>query len=421
MPINDKEHGLISALVLGADMVPVIDAKITLEHFGDPDHRKVFTFIQEHYAKFAVVPSADTIRGNWPTYKLYTSDEPISYYAEELRRALLHDSLLNTVADMQIHLEDKKPEDAYRLMAASTVALAPQLGATVDDDLHETWAERVDTYLGYRDLDAGLRGITTGYQTIDERTHGLMDGQFILIVGLPKSGKTTTLMTFAKAAADHAADVLFLTFEMSVIEMASRYDSQTAQIDHHKLVGGHITTEMRNALEKEGKRRTGLGKFIMSADVASATTISGIAAKIDEYKPRIVYVDGIYLLDDENGEAKGSSQALTNITRGIKRLAQQKQVPIVGTTQVLASKVSSSRGVTAGSVGYSSSFAQDCDLMIAVEGNPDDENEQTLNGLLSRSGPGFFIGITWNWKTGTFEETELKDVSAPKEESDGES
>jgi replicative DNA helicase len=120
----------------------------------------------------------------------------------------------------------------------------------------------------------------------------------------------------------------------------------------------------------------------------------------------MLIVDGVYLMDDEQGEPKGSPQALTNITRSLKRIAQRFDIPIIGTTQVLGWKLGNkkSRKITADSIGYTSSFSQDSDLVIGVESDPDIDNQAILRVVLARSAPMGEVKIKWDWENMDFSE-----------------
>ena len=161
-------------------------------------------------------------------------------------------------------------------------------------------------------------------------------------------------------------------------------------------------------------------EFIMVEDIASAMTVSSLAAKVKQHSPGIVFVDGVYMMDDENGEPKGSPQALTNITRSLKRMAQQFKVPVVITTQVLSSKLSSrtSRRVTADAIGYSSSFVQDSDIVMSVERDPDYEDRSIVRVILSRTSPHGEVTIKWDWDNMDFTEVTSQDDTDDGEEAD---
>jgi hypothetical protein len=115
------------------------------------------------------------------------------------------------------------------------------------------------------------------------------------------------------------------------------------------------------------------------------------------------------MLEDENGEPKGSPQALTNITRGFKKMSQNLGIPIAISTQVLSWKMDRKRGVTTASIGYSSSFAQDADVLIGVEPT-EDENRNKIKVLDGRNVKRMEIYVEWDWDEGTFRELEPEDL-----------
>jgi replicative DNA helicase len=141
-------------------------------------------------------------------------------------------------------------------------------------------------------------------------------------------------------------------------------------------------------------------------DPAATTTVSAIAAKIAQYKPDVAFIDGTYLMDSEVQNVEPNSpQALTSITRSLKRLAQRVQIPIVQTTQALTWKAR--RGLTLDSIGYSSSFAQDSDVIFGVEEVKDsDDKEILLRIIASRNCPRRDVRLALDWEHGSIIETD---------------
>lgn len=87
-------------------------------------------------------------------------------------------------------------------------------------------------------------------------------------------------------------------------------------------------------------------------------------------------------------------------------MCQNKVKPFVISTQVLLWKMDKKKGVTSGSIGYSSSFIQDSDVIISVEPLDDDlPNYNKIKILLGRNvAPGVETFVKWDWGTATFEE-----------------
>jgi replicative DNA helicase len=113
---------------------------------------------------------------------------------------------------------------------------------------------------------------------------------------------------------------------------------------------------------------------------------------------------------DENDEKPGSPQALTNITRSLKRLAQRTNKPIVISTQVLENKMRNGQ-VTTDAIGYSSSFHQDADVIFGLQ--REDENvddTRILKVIASRNSGPAEVSMLWDWNTGDFRELDENDL-----------
>jgi hypothetical protein len=136
-------------------------------------------------------------------------------------------------------------------------------------------------------------------------------------------------------------------------------------------------------------------------DAVNGLTIDSLVAKVEQLKPDILFVDGVYLmLDQVTGEAN-TPQALTNITRGLKRVAQKFDIPVVISTQTLLWKMKGGK-VSADSIGYSSSFFQDSDVILGLEPVEEDDTVRLLKVVQARNCPPSETSITWRWDVGCF-------------------
>jgi hypothetical protein len=136
-------------------------------------------------------------------------------------------------------------------------------------------------------------------------------------------------------------------------------------------------------------------------DAVNGITVSALSAKIEQTKPDIVFVDGVYLMLDEVTGEMNTPQAITNITRALKRMAQKIDKPVIITTQTLLWKMRAGK-VTADSIGYSSSFFQDSDVILGLEPVEEDEHIRLLKIVASRNCGPSEVALTWKWETGCF-------------------
>lgn len=401
----DVERHLISSIVANKDLGPVAEASITTKFFEDQKSRAVFQTIIEHSSRYGGVPSLSSLTMDFPDYRFVKPEDSIDYLIDEVRKrhklALIEEGL---AASAEAY-DDGDPEVVLRIISDIMSKVATAVPSTRDTNITQTTEERLEEYVALKEGDGGLLGIPTGFATLDKATQGLQPEQLVTLVGPPKAGKSTLMLLMALAAWASGERPLMFTFEMSTKEMTQRLDAFRAGISHARLRTGNLKKDEWQRLEKALHAMESMPDFWFSADSSNATNLSGIAAKIDKIKPTVVFVDGIYLLNDEVTGEVNTPQALTNLTRGFKRMAQNREVPVVISTQVLEWKMDKKKGVTSNSIGYSSSFAQDSDTIIGVE-KTEDEIIQKIKVVLARNCPPLETFVQWNWEMGTFEELE---------------
>jgi replicative DNA helicase len=176
-----------------------------------------------------------------------------------------------------------------------------------------------------------------------------------------------------------------------------------AKIAHSRLVRGNLNLDEEKRYKATLERMETMQKFYLT-DSTSAMTVTGLAAKIEKIKPDIVFVDGVYLMVDEASGESNTPQALTSITRNLKRLAQKANIPIVVSTQVLLWKMKK-RQVSADAIGYSSSFFQDSDVILGLQKqDEEDDSSRELRIVASRNSGPATSDLLWDWEEGKFEE-----------------
>jgi RecA-family ATPase len=139
-------------------------------------------------------------------------------------------------------------------------------------------------------------------------------------------------------------------------------------------------------------------------DNVAAMTITGLCAKIEKFKPDVVFVDGMYLMIDEETGERESERSLRSLTRNMKRVGQRYDLPVVVSTQALKSKMRGGK-VTADSIGYTSSFLQDSDIVLALQRqDEEDDSSRSLSVVASRISSMGSTDLLWDWEEGRFEE-----------------
>jgi replicative DNA helicase len=178
--------------------------------------------------------------------------------------------------------------------------------------------------------------------------------------------------------------VLFVSFEMGIGEMELRQEATMAGVNFKHLQAGSLSKLERKKysdhLDLVDDEYNWPFHFM---DASSGSTVSAIRSKIESLDPSVVFLDGIYMMTDEVTGESNTPQSLTNITRSLKRLATQSALPIVINTQALAWKSKGTR-ISMDSAGYSSSFAQDSDVVLGLERIPPEKGDDPSSTAYSR-------------------------------------
>jgi replicative DNA helicase len=400
------ESLLISKVVQEQDAAYVLKAGVKAIHFTE-EWGKVWSWVITYWRDHGAVPTPRAVKQEFGDITLIDArNEPFSALVDEVYAAYKHRNLLEAMSQAMPALEGGNTTAALEALVQGVHKASADIARLRDVNLIETWEQRVQKYVELQITPNSLRGIPTGLLGLDRITSGFRPQQLITFVGEAKRGKSLMTLFMANAAHLHGKTPLFVSFEMSAEEQSARYDAIVAKVPYSNILRGSMSPKELEKVTETLKMRRNMHPFIITEDTSSLTTVSSLVAKIKEYSPDILFVDGVYLMDDENGEPKGSPQALTNITRSLKRMAQNEDIPIIGTTQVLSWKLGNkkSRRITADAIGYTSSFAQDSDLVLGVESDPDIENQAIVRVVLARSAPLGEIRINWDWANMDFTE-----------------
>lgn len=416
--MSTREHLAISALIDTQDITPFLDAGITEVFFYEERWRKAWQWAYQYWTKHGTVPNVGAYARQFPSYKLVEDvDDPLSALIEELRakhkRVIVQEGLAEAVNTFdQVSMEE-------------TLSIVQRVLNTVNTDVAATQVVSFTATMGeyiskvINRPPTELLGIPTGFPTIDEATGGLQPEQLITLVGPPKRGKSNISVAIGLTAAFYGYKVGIVSFEMSNDEIRNRALCIGAGVGLTPIMRGQLTQADHSKLwQFEADMTDSGGEIILMHDISSASTVGMLAAKIEQHKPDLLIVDGAYMMEDEEGEPKGSPRALTNITRSMKRLAQRSRIPIFLSTQALLSRISKKGGVQMDSIGYTSSFAQDSDVLLGIDRDDLTQPKAKLKVIAGRSALGVETDIVFDLTVGYVAEEIAGSTMRPRTQDD---
>lgn len=388
----DVEKKLIARMLFKEEIQPVLDWKVHPGMFVDEKAKNAFVFVTDFYRQYGELPSIDLVEEKFPELSMVYAKEPAEYYIDELMENYARNKGTEVVKK---HAGDLivSPRKGLDTLTKKLLELGMEVDPAEDVNLLETMDDRKKRYLEIKD--GGVFGYPSPWDVLDEATLGWHPGEFVAVVGRPGIGKTWGAILLAEHAWKAGHSVMFVTMEMGIDQIAQRFDAL-----HHKLP----YQEFRSGLLPDGLEKQYLESKVDTKDKApfwlirNVGGIASLGSKIDQYKPEVVFVDGMYLLDDDFG-GRNMWERVTNVSKSMKKLAQKKNLPIIATTQFnRATDERRIERVTLANIGFSDSLGQDADVVIGQFRTRDMElnNELMIRILKCREGAGNDFTVTWD-------------------------
>jgi len=180
-----------------------------------------------------------------------------------------------------------------------------------------------------------VSGLASGFHQLDEMTCGFQRGEMIILAARPSMGKTSCLLNFAEhmAVVDHKPLAVF-SLEMSKEQLAQRMLSSYAQFDMQRMRRGMINEEAWTQLQLAAGDLEEAPIFI---DDSAMLTILQLRAKARRLKAahdiQAVLIDYLQLMS-YNGRADSRQAQISEISRGIKALARELNIPVICAAQL---------------------------------------------------------------------------------------
>jgi replicative DNA helicase len=184
-----------------------------------------------------------------------------------------------------------------------------------------------------------VTGLSTGFTDFDKMTAGLHPGQLIIVGGRPAMGKTSLVVSAAQnAALQSKAVVMIFSLEMSKEELVMRMLSSQSRIDSKRLRLGRLVDRDWPRLATAADQ---LSKAKIFIDDSGALTVMDMRARsrrlmAQEKKIDLIVVDYLQLMQGSKSGKNTSSREneISEISRGLKSLAKELRVPIIGLSQL---------------------------------------------------------------------------------------
>lgn len=375
------------------------------------DNRIIFKFIEEHVGSYEKAPARSTIEEKYPNFDLTENAEPFAFYVSEalVNRRKLH--IQESIAKIEDGLSKGKLEEAISDYITSVQDFETEDPGSQDTQLRDGIDGVMDEYKHKRDTE-DVRGLPTGFETLDEATFGIQPSELWLLGGRNGTYKTwlTCKMATGSACGHLEKPVLFFSKEMTKIQIQQRIMAIMGQIAFKQVRRYQLSDAQIEDIKQIMLRQFTSEFIIIGRDRQRNYDISYIHSKILEYGPSIAYIDGFYLLVTDDQDWKQH----TALTRRTRDIGLATNVPIFGTVQY------EKKGK---SIAYSDSYHQDASVILKVEREFDTILEKKTNTVkltaekIRDEDDDISLSITLDFKNSTFNDGEIHDSVGSSNES----
>ncbi len=381
---NDAEQALLGSVMINPkNLVDILDF-LKPEDFYSMKHQRVFRAMVTLHEKSEPVDLVslssklkeenllETIGGSSYLTELTNkvpSASNLKHYAEMVYKKSSLRNLINS-ADQISNLGYREKDDLNDIIDQAQKIIfglgnyAGKKITSIKDSLSEAW-ERFDRL---SKNDGSLRGVPTGFTDIDKKLAGLQNSDLIILAARPSVGKTALALDIVRhAACRKKIPVCIFSLEMSVQQLTDRLLSAESFVDSWKLRTGAV-----HADEDFSRLRDGLDSLSQAPiyiDDEPSNNISRMKSEARKLKAEkglgLIVVDYLQLMVPKR-ETDSQVQMVTEISRSLKALARELDVPVLALSQL--SRAVESRGgkPRLSDLRDSGSIEQDADVVMFI-------------------------------------------------------
>ena len=258
-------------------------------------------------------------------------------------------------------------------------------------------------------------GVDTGFAELNELTSGFQKGDLIILAARPSVGKTALALTLARnAAVDAKIGVAVFSLEMSKMQLAQRLLSAETKVDLHRLRTGRLTEEDWMHLTRNIDRLAQAPIYIDDTPGISVLEARAKARRqLREYGIGMVVIDYLQLMSGHL-RTQSREQEISQISRGLKAMAKELDVPILALSQLSRAVESrTDRRPQLSDLRESGSLEQDADVVMFIYRpemyglkSPDGDSLEGVAEIIvgkQRNGPVDSVPLMWNKESATYE------------------
>jgi len=392
----EAEQSALGSILLDRDAIIRVETILRPEDFYQPAHGMIYQAMRDLYNRREptdILTLSDELGrrnqlesvGGLAYLSSLIESVPtavhVEYYSRIVERTSTQRRLIQAGAEVVSvgYREDLEIEDALDQAERSIFGVA-QRRLTKEfqkiDEVLEGFFDRLGERREQRDA---LVGVPTGFSDLDKLTGGLQRSDLIILAARPGFGKSALALGFAyTAAVQHDRVVGVFSLEMPAEQLVQRLVAAETGVDSHRLRMGHIEDNEWERVVRAFGRLSNSPMYVDDSGTLSIADVRTKARRLQaEHGLDLLIVDYLQLMQGKRSENR--VQEIADISRGLKSLARELDVPVVALSQ-LSRAIESRTGhrPQLSDLRESGSIEQDADIVMFIhrEDKFDHESEK---------------------------------------------
>lgn len=409
----DAEMSLLGAILIDEEVLATASEQVNARDFYDKRHAVIYQAMMrlyEHHKPVDLLTLTDELNkkkaletiGGSEYLTILTTYVPTAAhaeaYAEMVALKAVRRRLIKASAEISElgYDEDTTMQELLQRAEAELFAVSDQ---TLKQDLVSIETILTESFDRMEELHrnkGALRGIATGYRDLDTMTAGLQRSDLVILAARPAMGKTTLVTNLAYNVATIAKQpVLFFSLEMSKEQLVDRMLADASGVDAWNIRTGNLSDDDFSKLSEAMGELAEAPIYIDDTPGLSVLEMRTKARRAAHETPLgLIIVDYLQLMQSSGRSDGNRVQEVSEISRGLKLIARELNVPLVALSQLSRSVESRNPQVPQlADLRESGSIEQDADIVMFIYReayyNPETERENITDLIIAkhRNGP----------------------------------
>src|ERR687886_2903881 len=423
----DAERAVIGAMLVSETAVAAVAERLAAEDFYSEVHRIIYGAMMRLYSRgepidqltltneLRSVGEFEKVGGRAYVFQIVES-VPTAANAARYAEIVRGKALLRDIIDVGSRIAEdafREPEDVDEALDAAEQLIYDVSNRTLREHLapvSELAPGALEMIQHLYEQEGEVTGVETGFEDLDRLTTGFHKSDLIILAARPAMGKTAlSLNAIWHAAGERKMPVAIFSLEMSKEQLVQRLISQTTRIPAQALRSGNVKAEDWPKLVRGVAE---VARAPIWIDDTAGVTLMEIRAKVrrlasqlnatGERPLSLVVVDYLQLMVGQNNRSENRQQEVAEISRGLKVLARDLDVPVLAVAQLSrAVEQRHDKRPLLSDLRDSGAIEQDADMVMFLYRdeyyNPDSDDKGIAEVIVGkhRNGPTGKIQLAW--------------------------